>query len=115
MAAASNVLGNGGPGEIKTGYYSGKSSSVAAQDTFPRGLAFSADGTKAYVGGDTNNTIYQYTLSTAWDISTGSYASKSLSVAAQDDGISGIVFSSDGTKIYMVGLATDAIYQYELL
>lgn len=36
--------------------------SVASQDTAPYGIAFSADGQKMYVVGDTNDTIYQYSL-----------------------------------------------------
>lgn len=50
----------------------------------------------------------------AWDISTGSYASKSLSVAAQESVPLALAFSSDGTKAYIVGNITDTIYQYTL-
>ena len=100
--------------DISTGSYSGKSLSVAAQETSAFGLTFSSDGTKAYVVGAINNTIYQYTLTTAWDISTGSYASKSLSVLAQQTSATGIAFSSDGTKAYISGSASDTIYQYTL-
>ena len=100
--------------DISTGSYASKSLSVTAQEVFPSGIAFSSDGTKAYIVGSSNDTIYQYTLSTAWDISTGSYASKSLSVTAEDGGPSGIAFSSDGTKAYIVGTVNDTIYQYTL-
>jgi DNA-binding beta-propeller fold protein YncE len=100
--------------DISTGSYASKSLSVTAQDTAPAGLAFSADGTKAYVVGDTNNTIYQYTLSTAWDISTGSYASKSLSVSAQETLPADIAFSLNGTKLYVMGYGGQRIYQYTL-
>ena len=105
----------GNPWDVMDGYYPGKSLSVAAQETNPQGLAFSSDGTKAYVVGIVADTIYQYTLSTAWDISTGSYASKSLSIAAQDDIPLALAFSSDGTKAYVVGSTTDTIYQYHLI
>ena len=114
LVAAHNVISNGEPWNLSSGYYSGKSLSVIAQETSLAALAFSSDGTKAYAVGSTNNTIYQYTLSTAWDISTGSYASKSLSVAAQETTSFGLAFSSDGTKAYVVGLVNDTIYQYTL-
>jgi DNA-binding beta-propeller fold protein YncE len=100
--------------DISTGSYASKSLSVASEETNPLGLAFSSDGTKAYVVGSTNDTIYQYTLSTAWDISTGSYASKSLSVTSEETNPMALSFSSDGTKAYVVGTTNDTIYQYTL-
>jgi len=100
--------------DVSTGSYASKSMSVTAQDTGPYGLAFSSDGTKCYVMGNTNDTIFQYTLSTAWDISTGSYASKSMSVTLQDGIPIGLAFSSDGTKAYMLGTSSDIVYQYTL-
>ena len=103
------------PWDISTGTYASKSLSVAAQSTGPSGLAFSSDGTKAYVvERSTSNTIYQYTLSAAWDISTGSYASKSLVVAGQESNTEDLAFSSDGTKAYIVGLLYNTIFQYTL-
>ena len=115
LVASHNVISNGTPWNVGTGYYSGKLLSVTAQQINPTGLAFSSDGTKAYIVGTTNDIIHQYTLSTAWDISTGSYASKSLSFAAQDSGPFGIAFSSDGAKAYILGSANDTIYQYTLV
>jgi len=100
--------------DISTGTYASKSMSVATQDSTPYGLSFSSDGTKAYVVGSTSKTIYQYTISTAWDISTGSYASKSLLVSGQEIIPIGIAFSSDGTKCYIVGNANNTVYQYTL-
>ena len=100
--------------DISTGSYASKSLSVTAQETNPQTIAFSSDGTKAYTVGSTNNDIYQYTLTTAWDISTGSYASKLLDVGAQDVNPEGLAFSSDGTKAYVLGSTGDAIYQYTL-
>jgi hypothetical protein len=88
--------------------------SVTSQETTPQGLAFSSDGTKCYVIGSTSDTIYQYTLSTAWDISTGSYASKSMSVSSQETSPVGLSFSLDGTKCYVVGTTNDTVYQYTL-
>jgi hypothetical protein len=100
--------------DISTGSYASKSLSVAAQDNDPQSISFSSDGTKAYTAGNTSKVVYQYTLTTAWDISTGSYASKSLSVAAQDILPQALFFSFDGTKAYIGGLGTDTIYQYTL-
>ena len=100
--------------DVSTGSYASKSLSVNSQEGNPNAIAFSSDGTKAYAVGSTNDTIYQYTLSTAWDVSTGSYASKSLSVASQEATPLGLAFSSDGSKAYIVGSTNDTIYQYTL-
>jgi sugar lactone lactonase YvrE len=99
--------------DISTGSYASKSLSVTSQETNPLGVAFSADGTKAYIVGTASDTIYQYTLSTAWDVSTGSYASKWLDVNVQEINPRSVAFSADGTKAYIVGGAR-IIHQYTL-
>jgi len=86
---------------------------VAAQDTLPGGLFFKTDGTKMYIVGSINDTVYEYNLSTAWDISTASYL-QSFSVTAQDNTPTGISFKDDGTKMYIVGFTTDTVYEYNL-
>ena len=94
--------------------YSGLSKSVVLEENYPTGLAFSTDGTKMYVVGAQTDSVHQYTLATAWNVSTATYASLSISIAAQDTDPRGLAFSSDGTKMYMVGAATDTVYQYTL-
>jgi hypothetical protein len=94
--------------------YDSKSFSVSSQETNQRGITFKSDGTEMYVVGLVNDTVYQYTLSTAWDISTASYSSKSFSVASQDTSPTSIQFKSDGTKMFMVGQQTSNVRQYSL-
>jgi len=94
--------------------YDSVSFSVTSQEANVRGLNFSYDGTKMYVIGRANDTIYQYTLSTAWDLSTASYASKSFSVSSQDGTPEGLYFKSDGTKFYMIGGSNDTVHQYTM-
>jgi len=98
---------------VSTASYDNKSFSVA-QDTDPKGLFFNSDGTKMYVTGNANDTVYQYSLSTAWDVSTVSYDTVSLNVSGQDLSPKGLYFKSDGTKIYIAGDSGNAIYQYSL-
>ena len=100
--------------DISTASYDSVSFSVASQDTTPRGLAFNASGTKMYVCGDGSNSIYQYSLSTGFDISTASYDSVSFSVVSQDGGPSSIRFNPDGTKMFVLGTSTDSVHQYSL-
>ena len=99
---------------VEAAAYSGLSKSVVLEENYPTGLAFSTDGTKMYVVGAQTDSVHQYTLATAWNVSTATYASLSISIAAQDTDPRGLAFSSDGTKMYMVGAATDTVYQYTL-
>jgi sugar lactone lactonase YvrE len=100
--------------DISTASYASKSFSVASQETAPNGIAFSDDGLSFYAIGSSSDSVNQYTLSIAWDISTASYASKSFSVASQDGLPTGMAFSYDGTKFYISGFASDTLYQYNL-
>jgi hypothetical protein len=88
--------------------------SVSSQDATPQGLYFRADGTKMYVLGATNDTVFQYTLSTPWSVATASYDSISFSVAGQETTPTGIFFKPNGLTMYVVGNANDAVYQYTL-
>jgi len=93
--------------------YDDKSFSGQSQDTTIRGNFFKPDGTKMYLAGDTSDTIYQYTLSTAWDVSTASYDSKSYNVT-QGGGLYIFYIKPDGTKLYYTSLSNDTVYQYSL-
>ena len=100
--------------DLSTASYSSVSFSVASQETIPESLFFKDDGLTMYVTGRGTDNVYQYSLTTAWDISTASYASKSFSVQSQEGAPKGVHFKSDGTKMYVVGSALDTVYQYSL-
>ena len=109
------TIGSGQEGYNLAGAsYDNVSFSVAGQDTAPFGFAFNNDGTKMYMVGPLSDSVYQYTLSTAFDLSTASYDSVSFSVNSQDANPSGIAFNTDGSKMYMVGTGNDRVYQYSL-
>lgn len=88
--------------------------STAAQDSAPNDIFFKPDGLSMFIMGNTNDTVYQYTLGTAWNISTASYASKSFSVNTQEATPTGVWFKSDGTVMYVVGTTADSVFQYAL-
>ena len=76
----------------------------------------SQDGTKVYVN-DPTDVIFQYNLTTPWDLSTGSYASKSFSLSSQGSDFQAFELSLDGTKLYALNTPVAgnwAIYQYTL-
>jgi DNA-binding beta-propeller fold protein YncE len=88
--------------------------SVAAQDIAAVGMFFRADGLKMYVAGTTNDTVYQYALTSPWSVATASYESKSFSVAAQDTTLGGVFFDASGLSMYVIGSIFDGVYQYTL-
>ena len=100
--------------DLSSGSYESKTFDVSSQQNDPRNLFFKSDGTKLYVIGTTSQAIYQYSLSTAWDISTASYDSKTFSASSQSNGTSGLFIKPDGSKLYIVAYANDAVYQYSL-
>jgi hypothetical protein len=85
---------------------------VNGQDTDPTDVAFNTDGTRMFVLGNGTDTIYQYTLSVAWDLSTASYDSVSFSVAAQQTTPTGMWIREDGLQMVVVGAA--GAYRYTL-
>jgi len=87
--------------------------SVSAQDLNPWGISFKVDGTKMYVVGDTNDSIFEYDLSTAWNISTASYV-QSFSVSAQTSLPIGLCFKEDGSKLFFVDFTNDQVEEYSL-
>lgn len=97
---------------ISTASYDGISFDVSPQEASAEDVTFNSDGSKMYILGSGNDTVYQYSLSTAFDLSTASYDSISFSVLSQDGFPRGMSFSSDGSKLYMVGINTDTVYQY---
>jgi len=109
-------LGNlaGSANSLTYGVYSGKSFSVSSQESNPQGVRFKSDGTKMYVIGNTGDGVGQYSLSTAWDVSTASFDSVTLDVSSEDSVPNGLVFSSDGTKLYITGNTNNKIFQYDL-
>ena len=97
---------------VSTASYS-QNFSVSSQDTSPRDIAFNADGTKMFIAGRSGNAIYEYTLSTGYDVSTSSFVD-SLNIFSQESEVEGLTFSTDGTKMFIVGGAGDEVNEYDL-
>lgn len=90
-------------------------SGVLATETTPVGIAFSSDGLKMFVVGQSADLVQQYTLATAWTISQSALTtSATFSIVAQDTTTGGLAFSSTGNKMWLVGATNDAIFEYTL-
>lgn len=86
---------------------------VGSQDGQQRGVAFSSDGTKMHVIGTIAKRVFQYNLTTGFDLSTASYSGISFNYSAQNTGILSLCFNNDGSKMYLCGNEAN-VFQYSL-
>ena len=100
--------------DVSSASYDSASFSVSAQDTTPQDLFFNLDGSKFFMVGDTTDTVYQYSLSTPFVISSASYDSVSFSAASQSTGCVALSFNNTGTRMFISDYQNDTIYQYSL-
>ena len=98
--------------DVSTASSDAKSLDVSARGASTTGIFMALDGTKVFTTNLTNDAIYEYDLATAYDISTGSYNSVSFSVASQEANPWSFTFKTNGSKMYVIGNASDAVHQY---
>ncbi len=98
--------------DLTTATYSNNSLLVSAQAASPLGFDFSADGTSLVVSDNTTDSIYLYTLTTGYDLTTATYSGTNFSVASQDSVPGGMSFVNNGSKLLILGRANKLIYQY---
>jgi len=90
-----------------------QSKSVVAQDTVPTGIFFKPDGLKMYITGGQNRNIYEYNLSTAWNISTATFF-QSKNISTEDTLPISLFFKPDGLNIFTTGDTNGRVYSYDL-
>jgi sugar lactone lactonase YvrE len=103
------------PGDVSTAVAAGKTADLSGEITASglNSLYFNTAGTIFYIGNNADTTIYQYNLTTAGDLSTASYASKSKDVSAQVTSLLAIAFKPDGSNLYVVDdSAPRTVHQY---
>ena len=103
---------------INKAVYSGNTTSVLSDDSSMQGIYFKNDGTKMYTCGLTNDNVYQYTLSSAWDVTSKS-AATTFDVSSQTTEPRDIEFSRDGSYMFIasnspVGGGYEEIVSYKL-
>ena len=70
-----------------------------------KGIAFNSAGTKMYAVDSVHARIIQYSLSTAFNVSTLTYTQgEELKVKTQDITPQSLTFNDDGSKMYMLGI-----------
>jgi len=94
--------------------------SLSSETRICQSIRFKPDGTKMFVLGYLSATVYQksvfeYILSTPWDISTATYTGRTLMVALQDSVSNGFNFKPDGTMLFLAGGSNSGIYTYDFV
>jgi hypothetical protein len=87
-----------------------KTFSVVNQSSTLTDITFNNDGSKMYVLGFNENSIYEYNLSVSFDVASAAY-SQSRVVVNQP---MGMTFNNDGTKLFIINFATDTVNEYDL-
>lgn len=86
---------------------------VSPENVNPQSVRFQPNGMNMFVIGTSgNDTVYRYALTTAWDLSTASFASDSLDVSAQISTAGDMQFAPDGSKLIILDVTIDTAYQY---
>jgi len=79
----------------------------------PSGVAFSTDGKKFFVVDNQLDKVFEYDLSTAWDITSATYNSANFTTTGSSNP-QGIYFKPDGKKMYLADAGDDEINEYDL-
>ena len=96
--------------DISTCVYFGKKD-FSANDTKTYGIAMSVDGTKVLILGNTNDRIYEYTLSTPFNITTATYV-RNYQVNLHGTYLHGFTTDRSGTYMLTIEYNNDYIWRY---
>ncbi len=103
------------PYDMTSGSMSDQGIELSIDETKTQDIEFNLDGTKLFVIGVTNDTVFEYTLTTGFDLTTASASpTASFSVGSDLTQPTGMIFNHDGTYLYVIGNTNDKIFQYEL-
>lgn len=100
--------------DLSTASYSGNSYNFSSQDTDGVDIEFNSDGTKMFILGRDNDSIYEYTLSVGFDITSTVTYIDSYSISTQTNSPWGFCFDETGNNFYITENQNDKVLQYSL-
>ncbi len=104
--------------DISTATFTRVSASLNSQDNDVRDVKFNTNGTKMFMLGRANDSVYEYTLTTAWDVATLVYVDALdigvVDSTTGDNAANSIEFNTDGTKLFVLGQGQDLVNEYAL-
>ena len=84
----------------------------------PKGILFNADGTKLYLGGMSTDYVYQWSLSSPYSITSGSftYDNKSYYIggSGKTEILNSMKWNNDGTKLYTLCDHNNKVFEHDL-
>ena len=85
-----------------------------SQESYPQSVAFNNDGTKMFVVGYLSDKVWEYTLGTAYNVSSAILVD-GFSVASQTIVPTAVRFNSNGSKMFVLSTtATQSVHEYAL-
>lgn len=87
--------------------------STSSEESNPEDVVFNPNGSKMFTTGTSSDNINEYSLSTAFDITTATFEN-AFDVSSEDGSPQGMAFNTDGTKMYFAGVFNSNIYEYDL-
>jgi sugar lactone lactonase YvrE len=101
--------------DVDTATYSGNSFNVSSQANVPLGMTWNDDGTQMYIADGGSDAVYEYSLSTAYDITTASVNSgEALDISGETNNVDGVTFDDTGDKLFIVEEQNDSVHSYNL-
>jgi len=93
--------------DLDVPYYISSATPFISEDLFATAQQhscwFNDDGTRLFTADNLNDAVFQYNLSTPWDITSfSSTPSQSTSVSAYTNNTRGVAFSADGLKMQVI-------------
>lgn len=84
-------------------------------DTLVRGhgIHFRPNGTRMYIDDRVLEAVYQYNLSTAWDVSSSSLHAV-LDISAQQEEVRGVKLNDSGNRMYLMDTGRREVLEYHL-
>ncbi|MYH03958.1 MAG: BspA family leucine-rich repeat surface protein, partial [Cenarchaeum sp. SB0675_bin_21] len=90
-----------------------RSLDVSSKSFISREVTFSGDGHRMFVADSDSYSVHEYALLTAFDVSTATFA-RSLDVSDENNPITGVAFSADGTRMFVVVALSGRVHEYAL-
>jgi len=86
---------------------------ATGQNGFLKGITFSSNGDTLLTADNNNNNVFQFKLSTAFDITTTSFDT-SFDISPQTTSPNGITFNNRGDKMFVISNGAEKVFSYKL-
>lgn len=100
---------------VGTASYDGAYNVGADGLSYPYGMRWNNDGTKMFVVNYYTDTIVEYSVSNAYDVTSGTITEgTNFSTSSYESSPFDVAFNSDGTKMYVIGNGGDEVNEWSL-